>query len=510
MSKIGDKIKTTIVNWLRIQPATDHTITIYAPYTFTGNVMKNRIWYRGEPSELSQFYKSSSAGSRDTVNAARFWAAVPSDGLQIRKIHTGLPQMCVDKISGIVADDMEPVQFGQEDEKTDGAAVQDDTGDRWKTITEENDWKKLVQKACTETDVTGDGAFKVSLDPDVSGLPIIEFYSGERVDYTRKRGRITEIKFYSDQLLNGWDYRLEEVYGMGYVKYNLYDKSGKPANMDLFPELSDLNPTEWEGDFMLAVPLMFAESPRFPGRGKSLFDGKCDSYDAFDEDVSQWTDAFRAGRITKYIPEDLVPRDRNNGQLIPPNPFDNQFIAVGPNNKEGTASQIQVVQPIINSDSFQQKYSTDLDLCLQGVLSPSTLGIDVKKLDNAESQREKEKTTMYTRSQRIDVLEKVLPKLVDIVLKADDLNNDRAPKDYECTVTWGEYANPSFEAVVETIGKARQNNTMSIEAGVEEMWGDTRKKEWKSEEVARIKNEMGILPVQEPSVGNELNAGGGA
>ncbi len=358
--------------------------------------------------------------------------------------------------------------------------------------------------------MTGDGAFKVSLDPDVSGLPIIEFYSGERVDYTRKRGRTTEIKFYSDQLLNGWNYRLEEVYGMGYVKYNLYDQSGKPANMDMFPELSDLNPTAWEGDFMLAVPLMFAESPRFPGRGKSLFDGKCDSYDAFDEDVSQWTDAFRAGRITKYIPEDLVPRDRNNGQLIPPNPFDNQFIAVGPNNKEGTASQIQVVQPTINSDSFQQKYSTDLDLCLQGVLSPSTLGIDVKKLDNAESQREKEKTTMYTRSQRIDVLEKVLPKLVDVVLKADDLNNERVPKDYECTITWGEYANPSFEAVVETIGKARQNNTMSIEAGVEEMWGDTRKKEWKSEEVARIKNEMGILPVQEPSVGNELNAGGGA
>ena len=255
---------------------------------------------------------------------------------------------------------------------------------------------------------------------------------------------------------------------------------------------------------------MFAESPRFPGRGKSLFDGKCDSYDAFDEDVSQWTDAFRAGRITKYIPEDLVPRDPNTGKTMPPNPFDNQYIATGTDAHEGAASKIEVVQPTINSDSFQQKYSTDLDLCLQGVLSPSTLGIDVKKLDNAESQREKEKTTMYTRSQRIDVLEKVLPKLVDVVLKADDLNNERVPKDYECTITWGEYANPSFEAVVETIGKARQNNTMSIEAGVEEMWGDTRKKEWKAEEVARIKNEMGILPVQEPSVGSALGAGGEA
>lgn len=503
MSKIGDKIKTTIVNWLRIQPATDHTITIYEPYTFTGNVMKNRIWYRGEPSELSQFYKSSSAGSRDTVNAARFWAAVPSEGLQIRKIHTGLPQMCVDKIAGIVTDDMEPVEFDKVDADTINTTV-----DRWEKISVENDWKKLIRKAVSETDVAGDGAFKISFDPEVSTLPIIEYYSGERVDFTRKRGRITEILFYTDQQLKGRAYRLEEIYGMGYVKYNLYDQVGKPVNMEMFSELSELKPITWDGDFMLGVPLMFLESAKFPGRGKSLFDGKCDAYDSFDEDVSQWTDAFRAGRITKYIPEDLVPRDPANGQMLPPNPFDNQFIAVGPNNKEGTASQIQVVQPTINSDSFQQKYSTDLDLCLQGVLSPSTLGIDVKKLDNAESQREKEKTTMYTRAQRVDVLEKVLPKLVDITLKADDLNDEKTPQDYECSIEWGEYANPSFEAVVETIGKAKQYGIMSIDQVVEEMYGDTMDKKDKAAEVARLKNEQGILTVNEPSVGSELGAGG--
>lgn len=507
---IGDKIKTAIVNWLRLQPAMDRTITIYEPYTYAGNVMKNRIWYRGEPSELSQFYKSIAEGSRDSVNAARFWAAVPSEGLMIRKIHTGLPQMCVDKIAGIVADDMEPVQFGNEDQLTDGAAVPNGISDRWKIIAEKNDWKELVQQACAETDIAGDGAFKISFDPEVSELPIIEFYSGERVGYTRKRGQITEVLFYTDKELNGRDYRLEEVYGKSYINYNLYDSAGRQVSMDLFQELSELKPVTWMGEFMLAVPVMFAKSPRFPGRGKSLFDGKCDNYDAFDEDVSQWTDAFRAGRITKYIPEDLIPRDPDTGKTMPPNPFDNQYIATGTDAHEGVASKIEVIQPTISSDAFQQKYSTDLDLCLQGVISPSTLGIDVKKLDNAESQREKEKTTMYTRSKRIDVLEKVLPKLVDIVLKSDDLNNDRTPKDYKCTVSWGEYANPSFEAVVETIGKARQNNTMSIEAGVEEMWGDTKDDKWKKAEVARIKNEMGITQAKEPSVGNELNTGGDA
>ena len=488
-----------IINWLNLRPANDHTITIYEPYTQAGNVLKNRLWYRGEPSELSQFYKSQAGTQRDNVNAARFWVAVPSEGLQIRKIHSGLPAMCVDKIADIVVTDMEPVKFEND---VNGTGEDKANQERWKAVAKENGWEKLIRKAVAETDVAGDGTFKISLDPAVSELPILEFYSGERVDYTRKRGRITEVLFYTDKILNGRRYRLEEIYGKGYIKYNLYDVAGNPVNMNRFPELADLKPVSWEGGFLLAVPLMFLESPRFAGRGKSLYDGKCDAFDALDEDISQWTDAFRAGRITRYIPEDLVPRDPDTGKTIPPNPFDNQFIATGTDSHENVSSKIDVVQPTINSDSFLQKYTTDLDLCLQGVLSPSTLGIDVKKLDNAESQREKEKTTMYTRAQRISVLEKVLPKLVDTALKADDLNNSRAAQEYSCTITWGEYANPSFEAVVETVGKARQYEIMSIEQCIEEMYGDTMNDKDKATEVARIKAEQGIAETKEPSAGD--------
>ena len=43
-------------------------------------------------------------------------------------------------------------------------------------------------------------------------------------------------------------------------------------------------------------------------------------------------------------------------------------------------------------------------------MSPSTLGIDVKKLDNAEAQREKEKATLYSRNNIVGQLQKVLPK----------------------------------------------------------------------------------------------------
>jgi len=68
------------------------------------------------------------------------------------------------------------------------------------------------------------------------------------------------------------------------------------------------------------------------------------------------------------------------------------------------------------------------------------------------------------------------------------------------TIDFGEYANPSFEAQVETIGKAAVSNIMSIEAQVEELWGDTKDDEWIEDEIRRIKAEKGIIELEEPTM----------
>lgn len=41
---------------------------------------------------------------------------------------------------------------------------------------------------------------------------------------------------------------------------------------------------------------------------------------------------------------------------------------------------------------------------------------------------------------------------------------------------------------------------MSIEAQVEEMWGDSKDEAWKAEEVKRLKAEQGITEVEEPGM----------
>lgn len=103
------------------------------------------------------------------------------------------------------------------------------------------------------------------------------------------------------------------------------------------------------------------------------------------------------------------------------------------------------------------------------------------------------------------IYQNALPKLVDAVLAVYDTFNEKTPVEASVDVSFGEYANPSFEAVVETMGKARGAGSavMSVEAQVEELWGDSKDAEWKAEEVKRIKDEMGIAQVQEPSVSSE-------
>ena len=52
--------------------------------------------------------------------------------------------------------------------------------------------------------------------------------------------------------------------------------------------------------------------------------------------------------------------------------------------------------------------------------------------------------------------------------------------------------------------KGKQSGIMSIEACVEELYGDSRDDEWKAEEVARLKAEQGITEMEEPMVASEV------
>jgi hypothetical protein len=140
-------------------------------------------------------------------------------------------------------------------------------------------------------------------------------------------------------------------------------------------------------------------------------------------------------------------------------------------------------------------------MCLQGIISPATLGIDVGKMSSGEAQREKKDVTGDTRNTITAVLERVLPQLIKAILMTYDNMRELAPQDREVSVSFGEYGAPDFDSRVETVGKAATYGIMSTKTQVDELWGGSQDDEWKAAEVARIKAEKGILTADEPSVG---------
>lgn len=484
-------MKNMIRNWLEIKSPDSIQIDIEQLNNYESQAFINNIWYRGDPSEIQQLYEQ----LNDRLGNKHFWGSKPTVGMNIRKIHTGLPSMIVDTLADISTDDLDKIEAGKRQEE-------------WNKIAEENNPKALLRDAVVGALVCGDGAFKWSVDTDISQYPIIEYYDGSRVDFERERGRLTAVIFKTKKIINKQRYTLLERYSKRGITYKLVNKEGKECNIEDFPELiNKYQPVINTNEFMMALPVMFKKSKKYEGRGKSLFDGKLDNFDAFDEVWSQWMLALRKGQIKTYIPESLLPRDPETGLLLRGSDLDNDFISVEEAISEDGSSKnkIETTQGQIQYEALLSTYITALDQCLTGLISPSTLGIDTKKIDNAEATREKEKTTLYKRNQIVEVLTKVISDMVNITFKVLDTMNDNEITDTPGVASFGGYANPSFEAQIETIGKAKANGIMSVETSVEELYGDTKDDNWKKEEVQRIKNEQGIVEMEEPSINNDLD-----
>ncbi len=486
-----DIVKNKMQSWLEIRENSPKAITIERNEDLAIYHAKNRIWYNGDSNELEQFYKQLEN------NKSSFWASVPATGLGIRKIHTGLPQVIINKLTDITIDNYN----GVESENT--AKIE-----TWEEIAKDNNFDEMLRDIICETLYLGDGAIRFSYDENVTKYPILEWISGDKCDFIYKRGRLYEIVFKNYYEKDRKKYKLLETYGWGYIKCELYDND-KLVSLDTLKETSNLKPTLiFDKSTMWAIPFMIDKNSKYKGRGASKFNIKYDSFDGLDEIISQWVEAIRQGKPVKYIPENLLPRDPNDGEVMKPNGFDNSYIMTDADMREGNKNQITVSQSEIYSDKYYQAYVNCLELCLQGLISPSTLGIDTKKIQdpNSSYERQMEKTTLYTRQGIIEALSKFIPKVINGVLKSQEEMLGNAPsEDIEIDVKFGEYDSPSFDSQIDTVTKAKNGGIMSIETSIKELYGDSKDEEWIQNEISRIKEEQGITEMEEPSISQDLD-----
>lgn len=487
--KIKDNLAEYITKWLIIRQKDNQKITINSYLSEKDNIIKNKIWYRGQSKEIEQMF------SNLEFDSTSFWSS-SSSVENIRKIHTGLPSLIVNTLSNIVVSDFNGVDIEDKELK-----------DLWDSIEEDNQlYKQLYNIVCKVLSL-GDGVIKINYDSNISEYPVLEFVEADKVEYIYKNKRLKEIIFKSYYKKGNYTYTLLEIYGYGYIRYKIFNESKVELNFEEIKqeieELKNINDIYYnDKSFMFAIPIRFWESNLFEGRGKSVFDGKDGAFDGLDEVVSQWIDAIRKGRIKTYIPTHLLPKTEQ-GTLLGRNDYINTFIKLDTSNiiSEEYQPKIEVSDPTIQTEKYLQTYISFLDLCLQGLISPSTLGIDSKKIDNAEAQREKEKTTLYTRNAIIDSLTDCIKNIVIYTLKSYYLLiNNKLLDNFNVDVSFGEYASPSFEAIVETLNKgAVGKQILSFEKIVDELYGDTLSDEEKAEEVKRLKelNNMGEVELND-------------
>ena len=102
MERLNENIKKTVRSWLNVLPANPFNFQINEMMDFEGHAILNRIWYRGDGNELEQIYQQNA----EFADRHKFWASRSTPGMDMRKIHTGLPGLTVKVLSFTVLPDM--------------------------------------------------------------------------------------------------------------------------------------------------------------------------------------------------------------------------------------------------------------------------------------------------------------------------------------------------------------------------------------------------------------------
>ena len=462
------------------------------------NIIKQKLqeykmWYIGDSDELLNYYTNQQLyGNAEEPIYNRnkknyFWGISTTEG-DIKRVHSGIPNAIVTTLTNVIGVPTTNIADKELNEKLD-------------KIKCKNNFENLLnQQQMPMTEVEGWGAFKVNIDKSISDTVMIQYYEAEDVEFVYKSGILVGIIYKDYYRYKNKDYVLLETRrianGNSLVEYELF-RMGKnndvyPVECDEVPELANLKPLIIPNfNKILGVASKFFYDPINKNYGKSIFAGKIDLFDDLDQILSQDSQTVRVSTPVEYYPVDVLERQKN-GQPKMPKVYNRQFLKkeTAPNGDGTTDGTIQTTQPQLNFDQYSNDAQNKLGFILTGLLSPATMGIDIAKKDNADAQREKEKVTIMTRNNIINRETKIIKELLSLCLSLQEYldTGSITLQDYDISVNFNEFANPSFESELQTLGPAWSDGQISTSRYVELLWGDKLSDEEKAIEVAWLDN----------------------
>ena len=467
---IFDNLKNSLKQWLLADEeihSTDATslkdMTIHDEYALYD------AWAISDSNILENVYKQLPASYNN-----HFWKAVPDKPLP--KKTTGLASIMVSSLINIISENYNGILFNEREDELD---------DIWTRIEIENNFYKTLMQAIRDALVFGEGAFKILYLPEISDLPIITFVSAKKCESKYVYNRVKEIEFYDNIYTDakGKKYTLHEIYKHGSIEYHLYNENDKEVPLSTINETANLEDVYFSDEnFIAAVPYHIYDSDKRMNHGESIFaNGKTDLLDFLDENISQYNLTVRLSAPKLYPNDDMFERDPETGKRKITSTIFNPLYIKHNSNVLESEDTIQVIQNAVNSDQYGDTVSQLVTLICAGIISPSTLAIQVNSTtifnaDSGESQREKEKQTLYTINKIKASIFDIVPEVIINVLKMYGLiyNKTFDIDKNEISVEFSEYANPSFEAQIQTLKVACPELTiMTPEEIVAEKYGYT-------------------------------------
>lgn len=456
-------------------------------------VREYNVWYAGDSEELLNFYTHGNTISYYYEpfymrNKKSYFWAINSTESDIKRTHSGQPKNIVDILTAIIglpevkAGPKELSEFWNKTNKVLQAVIEDN-----------NFWDIYEQEQLPYSMVEGWGCWKIAWDTDVSQYPIPMYYRAENVDFIYKLNRITGVIFkdyYSDGKRR---YLITETrytaHGDLIIEKEIFEVLGnvddeaslKKLDFEEVPAFSEVEKKLVVEGYtgLLAVPCILLKDPTGDTPGRSLYAGKVDLFDDLDQALSQSANTVRKSTPVEYFDTDFLERDRQTGMPIQPKVYDRKYVMVkGATTADGTSTArepVTVTQPNLDFSKYSAEAIQILLQIMNGLISPATLGMDIAKKDNAEAQREKEKVTIFTRNKLARCEKKILEKLFNELLIANELMNTGVITvfDYTISVNYPEFADESFENKITVLGEMLAKGALSPKMYLTKLYGGT-------------------------------------
>ena len=480
--------------------------------------MLNYAFYHGDSDELAIACLKYSridipTNILENLNTKNYFWVVASSEVGVKKVHSGITKAIIKTLVSVLGKPENSItkevinDFGEVDEEADLNAEKE-----LESIIKKNKLMKIVKEQQQPLNwVMGEGAFVINVDTSKYDYPRVEYVDARNVAFEREGNDVTKV--YIRQYFNHEQdsHMLLQERGVmdvdvtdndnnkvvkkaSYVKYHLFKLTNVDSReiaqevpLDTIDETKHLKDCAFVGlESILAIPCVY-DFDVIQQHGTGIFEDRLDLIDALDETCSQANTAVRVSTPIDYMSEDFLEHDAD-GNPIKPNKYDRKIVTTksGINSVGENGSGINPSNPSTDFSGYTAEQLSLVERIITGIISPSTLGINVSKVDNGETQREKEKITMFTRDALIESQTDILQQLYELLLQVNDFINNREVGKYNIAINYPEYGNPTFESKLQNLYPAFASGAMSPKRYVKELWGDSLTEDEAEEEIAYL------------------------